>query len=77
MKNITMHHDYDYTPASDRRITVRFIAGVTYYGVLDAAADHIAQAGAGYIQPPGELSPYNEWATPMAVDASHAWKRRR
>lgn len=49
MKTVAMDSEFHYVPATDRRITVRFEAGVTYRRVLETAAREIERVGAGRI----------------------------
>lgn len=64
-----MHRDFHYVPKSDRRITVRFSAAVTYRNVLDAAAEAIERAGAGRI-----VNPDTD-AAGVVIDAGQIWRR--
>jgi hypothetical protein len=71
MKTVKFFRSFDYRPNS--HMTVRFIGGITYRHVLEAAARQIERAGAGRIV-------CNETeATDNAnvVDAKNAFKRRR
>jgi len=70
MKTVAMESDFNYVPASDRRITVRFEAGVTYRRVLETAAREIERVGAGRIVPQDEAIGAN------IADARNAFRRR-
>jgi len=69
MKTVQMTSNYDYTPR-DRRIMVRFLAGVIYRRVIDAAASAIERAGAGHILAGEDINAVG------SVDAGHVWQRR-
>lgn len=73
MKTVELFREYRYTPATDRRVTIRFEGGMIYRRVLETAAREIERKGAGRI-----ISAPQAGATGIPVaDAGHAFRRRR
>jgi hypothetical protein len=68
MKTVEMVSDFDYRPHP--RMTIRFLAGVTYVRVLEFAAREIERAGAGrVVSKPSDAAGLH--------DASNAYRFRR
>lgn len=72
MKTVELFRDFDYR-LHPRRM-VRFMGGLTYARVLEAAALSIEQAGAGRIVTP---DPAGTYLTRDMVDAGHVFRKRR
>jgi hypothetical protein len=71
MKTVELFRDFDYRPHP--RWSVRFLAGITYRRVLEAAATAIERAGAGRVVP----AEHECGVTGQIQDARHAFNRRR